>query len=93
MPPKRKLGPRTPRLGALGQAIERFRRKAKLCQEELGGRSGIHPTHVRGLEQGVRNPTYKTLVQLAEGLGITVGKLPTAADEIYEQLPEAKRGS
>jgi transcriptional regulator with XRE-family HTH domain len=69
----------------LGTAIERSREEAGLSQEELSARSGVHPTHVSGLERGARNPTYETLVRVAEGLGVTVGLLATLADEIYEE--------
>lgn len=80
MPPRRKLKPRSERLGRLGAAIERTRKAAGLSQEELAARSGLHATHVSGLERGARNPTYETLGQVAEGLGITVGQLTTLAD-------------
>jgi transcriptional regulator with XRE-family HTH domain len=94
MPPKRTLRPRTPRLGSLGQAIEEARRKAELSQEDLAERSGIHPTHISGLERGARNPTYETLAQVGEGLGITVGELATAADDIHrkKRSSSTKRG-
>jgi transcriptional regulator with XRE-family HTH domain len=85
VPPKRVLGPRTPRLGALGRAIEQERKAAGLSQEELASRSGIHATHVSGLERGARNPTYETLQQVADGLGGTVGQLTGLADEIYSE--------
>lgn len=93
MPPKRSLGPRTPRLGALGQAIERSRKVANLSQQALSERSGLHSTHISGLERGARNPTYESLVELAGGLGIPVGKLIALADEIYDHLPRTKKGS
>jgi transcriptional regulator with XRE-family HTH domain len=80
-------------LGALGLAIERSRLRAELSQEELAARSEIHSTHVRGLERGVRNPTYKTLVQVAAGLGMTVGELTALADEIFDGLPRGRRKS
>jgi transcriptional regulator with XRE-family HTH domain len=47
-----------------------------LSQQALSERSGLHTTHVSGLERGVRNPTYGSLVELAEGLGISVGVPP-----------------
>jgi transcriptional regulator with XRE-family HTH domain len=93
MPPKRVLGPRTPRLGALGLAIEHLRKAAGLSQEGLSARSGIHSTHISGLERGARNPTYETLQQVADGLETTVGELTTAADELYDQLPRTRKGS
>jgi transcriptional regulator with XRE-family HTH domain len=94
MPPKRTLRPRTPQLGSLGQAIEEARKKAELSQEDLAERSGVHPTHISGLERGARNPTYKTLLQVAEGLGTTLGELATAADNYYKKKRSSstKRG-
>src|SRR5262249_5287431 len=85
MPPKRVLEPRTPRLGALGAAIEQTRKKEKMSQHELRKRAGVHPTHVSGLERGARNPTYETLGQIADGLETTIGKLATRADRILSQ--------
>src|SRR5262245_36670320 len=90
---KRVLGPRNARLGALGDAIVHTRQKAKITQEELGERAGVHQTHVRGIERGVRNPTYETLVKVAAGLDTTVGALATLADELYgEGAVGQKRG-
>jgi transcriptional regulator with XRE-family HTH domain len=81
-------------LGALGQAIERSRKVGGLNQRELSERSGLHPTHISGLERGARNPTYGSLVELADGLEISVGELAVMADEIYDQLPgtQAQKG-
>jgi transcriptional regulator with XRE-family HTH domain len=91
MPPKRLRRPRTPRLGALGQAVERCRKVGGLSQRELSERSGLHPTQISGLERGARNPTYGSLVELTEGLGISVGELAVLADEIYDQLPAGEK--
>jgi transcriptional regulator with XRE-family HTH domain len=88
---KRVLGPRSPRLGALGDAIVRTRQNASISQEELGRRSGVHQTHVRGIERGVRNPTYETLLKVAEGLETTVGALTTLADGLYGQAATRRR--
>jgi transcriptional regulator with XRE-family HTH domain len=77
-------------LGALGLAIERSRLRAELSQEELAARSGIHSTHIRGLERGVRNPTYNTLLRVAAGLGMTVGELTSLADELHDRPPKGR---
>jgi len=84
VPPKRTLGPRTPRLGALGAAVEAFRKEADLSQEDLGAMCDLHGTHISGLERGVRNPTYETLVRIAEALEISVGDLASKADRIHQ---------
>jgi transcriptional regulator with XRE-family HTH domain len=88
VPPKRVLKPRTPRLGALGHAIEQCRKVSSLSQQELSQRSGLHPTHISGLERGARNPTYNSLVELADALDLSVGELTALADEIYDRLPD-----
>ena len=57
-----------------------MRRRAGLSQEELAARSGLHTTHIGGLERGVRNPTYETLGQIADALGISPGELVAGAE-------------
>jgi transcriptional regulator with XRE-family HTH domain len=71
-------------LGCLGAAIEQERKLLGLTQEELADRSDVHPTHLSGVERGARNPTYQTLVQIAEkGLKTTPGALVMKADKLY----------
>jgi transcriptional regulator with XRE-family HTH domain len=62
-----------------------MRKDAGLSQEELADLSGIHLTHIGGLERGVRNPSYTTLVRLARALQTQVGRLTVLADEIHEE--------
>jgi transcriptional regulator with XRE-family HTH domain len=85
MPPRRRAKPRSPEHAALGGAIQRLRKEAGLSQEELADRSGIHLTHIGGLERGVRNPSYATLVRLAAALQTRVGTLTHLADEIRDE--------
>lgn len=92
MPPKRVLGPRSARLGALGAAIEQARRKAKMSQDELGSRSGVHQVHLGEIERGRRNPTYETLGQIADGLESKIGKLTSQADRILS-APKGKKST
>jgi transcriptional regulator with XRE-family HTH domain len=80
-------------LGALGIAIERSRKKAKLSQEDLAAKAAIHPTHVSGLERGARNPTYTTLLKVAASLNMRVGQLAALADRDYDRLPPSEKGS
>lgn len=82
MPRRRKSEPRSPEHAALGAAIEQLRKQAGLSQEALSDAAGLHVTHIGGLERGVRNPSYLTLLRLAKALGTTVGALTTLADEL-----------
>jgi transcriptional regulator with XRE-family HTH domain len=89
VPPKRKSTPRSPEHGALGDAIRLSRERLGLSQEELSATSDIHLTHIGGLERGVRNPSYATLVRLARALSIEPGALVSLADELREQAKRA----
>jgi transcriptional regulator with XRE-family HTH domain len=82
MPRQRQSRPRSPEHAALGEAIVELRRRAKLTQEALAERTELHLTHVGGMERGVRNPSYSTLLKLAAGLGVSVGALTTLAEEL-----------
>jgi len=84
MPPRRKSRPRTPHLGTLGEAIRLLRVEAGLSQEQLADLMETDSTQIGGLERGVRNPTYTTLVRLAAALGTRVGAITGLADEIQD---------
>ena len=82
MPPQRRKEPRSPDHAALGEAVRSLRYKEGLSQEQLAEGAGTDLTQVGGIERGVRNPSYTTLLRLAGALDTTVGKLTTLADEL-----------
>jgi transcriptional regulator with XRE-family HTH domain len=53
-----------------------------MSQEQLAERASTDLTQVGGIERGVRNPSYTTLLRLATALETSVGKLTTLADEL-----------
>ena len=55
-----------------GRNLLRTRREAGVTQQELGIRSGLHPTEVGLLERGARVPRIDTLLKLASGLGVRI---------------------
>lgn len=85
MPPRRKAQPRSPEHAALGEAIKKLREDAGLSQEALADASDLHLTHIGGMERGVRNPSYATLLRLAAALGVRLGRLATLADRIQDR--------
>jgi transcriptional regulator with XRE-family HTH domain len=85
MPPPRRSKPRSPEHAALGDAVRTLRNKEGLSQEELAEGAGTDLTQVGGIERGVRNPSYTTLLRLAGALNTSVGKLTTLADELRAQ--------
>lgn len=84
MPPPRRSKPRSPEHGALGEAIRTLRTEAGLSQEQLAEYAGTDLTQVGGIERGVRNPSYTTLLRLADALDTTVGEIATLADELLD---------
>ena len=64
-----------------GRSLADLRRQAGLTQEELAANSGLHRTYVGSVERGERNPTIVSLVLLARGLGVSMGKLVAPLDK------------
>lgn len=82
MPPARRSKPRSPEHGALGEAVRTLRLEAGLSQEHLAELAHTDLTQIGGIERGVRNPSYTTLLRLAAALETTVGEIATLADEL-----------
>jgi transcriptional regulator with XRE-family HTH domain len=85
VPPARKSKPRSVELGALGEAIRRLRTEAGLSQEQLADRVATDLTQIGGLERGTRNPSYTTLLRLADALRTRVGEIVVLADRLKDQ--------
>jgi transcriptional regulator with XRE-family HTH domain len=87
VPPRRQSQPRSPEHAALGEAIRLTRVERGLSQEELADATPIHITYLGGVERGVRQPSYETVVRLARALGVAPGALVTRADELLKAQP------
>lgn len=60
----------------LVENIKKFRKQRKLSQEELAQKAGITYSTLIKLESGVnKNPTVKTLQQLATALDVSLDEL------------------
>jgi DNA-binding XRE family transcriptional regulator len=55
--------------------LRRLRKAAGLSQEQLSGRTGLHPTEISRLERAAREPRLGTIVRLARGLEVGVESL------------------
>jgi transcriptional regulator with XRE-family HTH domain len=82
VPPARRSKPRSPEHAALGEAIRTLRLEGGMSQEQLAEGAGTDLTQIGGIERGVRNPSYTTLLRLADALETTVGEIATLADEL-----------
>ena len=70
-----------PQIG-LASAIRTLRTGAKLSQEELGHKAGIHPTWISHLESGRINPTWGNVRRIAAGLQVPLPELAGLAEEL-----------
>lgn len=59
----------------LGQRIRAARKQAKLTQQELATRAGMHRPNLARIESGKHKPSAETLERLAAGLGIAPASL------------------
>ncbi|MCV2488279.1 cupin domain-containing protein [Geodermatophilus sp. YIM 151500] len=86
--------PAVPAIGAmlqdLGARIRSLRKERDLTLERLGELSGLSVGIVSQIERGRGNPSFATLVQLAHGLDIPVGRLLYVSDQT--RSPVVRRG-
>jgi transcriptional regulator with XRE-family HTH domain len=55
--------------------LRRYRKAARLSQEQLADKAGLHPTEISRLERAVREPRLGTIARLARGLGVGAEQL------------------
>jgi transcriptional regulator with XRE-family HTH domain len=60
---------------AFGKVLKRIREKKGLSQEKLALSGGLDRTFISLLERGLRQPSLKTILQLAKPLGIKPSEL------------------
>jgi transcriptional regulator with XRE-family HTH domain len=70
-----------PQIG-LGRAIRKLRTDARLSQEALGHRAGLHPTWISHIESGRINPTWGNARRIARGLEVSLPELAALAEEL-----------
>jgi transcriptional regulator with XRE-family HTH domain len=61
------------RKGFFAERLKALRLQAGLTQEQLSERSGLALSTVFQFEQGLKEPTYGTLIKLTRGLGVPLG--------------------
>ncbi|HEX4805718.1 MAG TPA: helix-turn-helix transcriptional regulator [Conexibacter sp.] len=67
-------GSRSP-LHALGAAVRDLRHGRWISQEDLGRRARLHRNYIGAIERGEINPTFRTLLRVVDGLGVSLPEL------------------
>ena len=70
----------------IGKRIRKFRMTAKMSQEELAEKSGLHRTYISSCERGTRNITVVNLNRICGALCINLGTFFNAS--IKEDLSD-----
>jgi transcriptional regulator with XRE-family HTH domain len=66
----------------LGKAVREIRTKRGLSQEELGLEAGLDRSYVGGVERGERNPSYGSLLKIADALGVSVSEIVARGEKL-----------
>ncbi len=59
----------------IGRTIRQLRKKRGWTQTQLAGKAGIRQATVSGIERGMRDPAYGTLIVIADALEVLVSVL------------------
>jgi len=78
-------------LDRLGYAVHLQRARLRISQVEAAKRAGMHRNYVGAIERGEINPTYETLLRLADGLDLPLHVLVKQATSIREIEPVRRR--
>lgn len=62
--------------------LKSLRESAGVSQAALAEQAGIGVSTLRQFEYGRREPTFGTLVKLAEGLGVSLAEFDAPAEEL-----------
>ncbi len=71
---------------ALGQVLVKYRTLAKISQEELADRAGIHRTYVSQIERGLKSPTLSVLFQISISLNTTASVLIAEVEQALNDI-------
>ena len=59
----------------IGWNLRRLRKEREITQEDFATDSGFDRGYISGVERGVRNPSVKVLVRIADSLKVDVAEL------------------
>lgn len=68
--PRKQIQPDSGPAKAFGQALREIRISREMSQEQLAFECGFDRTYISLVERGVRSPTVRSLVQLADALKV-----------------------
>jgi transcriptional regulator with XRE-family HTH domain len=85
---KKPPAPRPRRHVLLGEAVKLLIAERELTQSEVAARCPLSFRQVSRLIQGRSNPTFNTILQACDGIGVTPGELMLKVDELERELAQ-----
>jgi len=76
---------------ALGEALREFRRHQKMSQEQLAFASGFDRTYISLIERGVRSPTIRSLIRVADVLQVRPSEILARMEVLLKKPRTAKQ--
>lgn len=73
---------------ALAKVLVTERKKQKLSQSELALKSGVDRSYISDIEREKRNPSLSVLLQIGEGLGLSLSVIMLKVEYILEVKKE-----
>ena len=80
-------------VATVGLQIKALRKQADLTLDELSRRSGISTGLISQIERGKGNPSFASLVQIAHGLDVPIGRLLHLAEQVSPVVRAHERRS
>ncbi len=74
---------------AFGLVLRSLRQERGMSQETLALDSNLDRTFISLLERGLRQPSLRTIIQLARSLGLAPEDLVAATNQILSQAEDA----
>lgn len=69
----------------LGGVLADCRRRAGLSQEALASRAKLHSTYISQLERGLKSPTVRVLMVLAQSCGVAASEILREVEALAQQ--------
>lgn len=66
---------------AIGAAIRQLREKRGMTQEGLASEAGTTLSTLSVIERGLANPTWATVRDIADALGVSIGELAKRSEK------------
>jgi len=78
---------------AFGQALREVRLARKMSQEQLAFESEFDRTYISLVERGIRSPTIRSVVRLAEALGAKPSEILSRMEALLGTSKRQRRNS